>query len=126
VANAELELLRAEGELDAAEVLTVGEGAISLVRRQAAAPPAGAAAAAAAPLPAMTGMTMRYDPRSGMLTGTARLRPQAGGVTRTVTFRGIRAPGGEFVAGHYVLSGVGKAIPAVAGQLRIMPSKPPR
>ena len=126
VANAELELLRAEGELDAAEVLTVGEGAISLTRRQAAAPPSGAAAAAAAPLPAMTGMTMRYDPRSGMLTGTGRLRPQAGGVTRTVTFRGIRAPGGEFVAGHYVLSGVGKAVPAVTGQLRIMPSKPPR
>jgi hypothetical protein len=126
VANAEMELLRAEGELDAAEVLTVGESAISLARRPVATPPTGAAAAAAGTLPAMSGMSMRYDPRSGMLTGGARLRPQAGGATRTVTFRGIRAPGGEFIAGHYLLSGVGKDVPAVTGQLKIMPSRPPR
>lgn len=119
LANAELELLRAEGQVDAEEVLTVGESAVSMARRPVAALPAGAAAAAAPSV--MTGMSMRYDPRSGIVTGSARMRPVSGGPNRPVTFRGIRAPDGKFVAGHYVVSGVGKTVPPVTGLMRIMP-----
>jgi hypothetical protein len=124
VAHAELELPRAEGELYASELLTLGEGAISMARRAAPALPTGAAADAAPPLPSMSAMAMRYDPRSGLVTGSARLRPQGGAPIRTVTFRGIRAPDGEFAAGHSLRLGVGKAVPPVTGQLRILPSTP--
>ena len=121
IANAELELLRSENETDAVQLLTIDDKSISVARVEAPRLPAGAAAAAA-PSPSITGMKMRYDARSGMVTGSGRLKPQDGGPARTINFRGMRAPGGEFLAGHYVLSGVGRTVPPVAGQMRITPS----
>jgi hypothetical protein len=120
IANAELELLRSGEETDALEMLTIDDKSISVARVAAPRLPTGAAAAAA-PLPSITGMTVRYDARSGMVTGSGRLKPTGSGPARTLNFRGMRAPDGEFLAGHYVLSGVGKTVPPVAGQMRITP-----
>jgi len=130
ITNAELDLLGADLDVDVSVPLTLSSKAIKL------APKAEAAAAMVeqkvtatsssggkvATAPVASKVNMRYDGKTGILTGSLNLNGGAAAKSRAVTFRGMLAPDGKSVMGHFTIPAAdAKKKRIYAGELRVQP-----
>ena len=145
VANAELDLIGADlgGELEVpltmsskaiqaaprAAVLQVAPNLQAPLKVAAAAPvPAPKAAVIApavvkaAPVPVASGMSVRYDAKTGLVTGSVNIKRDVSSKARTANFRGMLAPDGKSVMGHFTIpSADPKKNVIYAGELLLKP-----
>lgn len=130
IANAELDLIGADLGEDVEVPLTMSAKAIkpvaqTVVPKAAAAPkePAtGSAVAKVAAAPVASGVNVRYDGKTGMVTGSVNVKGQGASKARTANFRGMLAPDGESVMGHFTIpSADPKKKLIYAGELRLKP-----
>ena len=77
------------------------------------------AALKAAPGAQVSGMKMKFDKKSGILTGNLTLPATKTSRARAVTFRGVRTPKGTGIIGHFTTPSATKATRRVAGTLEI-------
>jgi hypothetical protein len=62
---------------------------------------------------------LSYNARSGMVTGSMVLRQSSGKRGRSVTFRGMRAPDGKSILGHYTVPEAANMKRSSAGMMKI-------
>jgi hypothetical protein len=62
---------------------------------------------------------LSYNARSGMVTGSMVLRQSRGKRARNVTFRGMRAPDGKSILGHYTVPEAANARRTSAGMMKV-------
>jgi hypothetical protein len=62
---------------------------------------------------------LSYNARSGMVTGSMVLRQSGGKRGRSVTFRGMRAPDGKSILGHYTVPEAANMRRSSAGMMKI-------
>ena len=62
---------------------------------------------------------MRFDKKTGILTGSLTLPPTKTSRARAVTFRGVRTPKGTGIIGHFTAPSATLATRRVAGTLKI-------
>jgi len=62
---------------------------------------------------------MQFDKKSGILTGSLTLPATKTSRARAVTFRGVRAPKGTGIIGHFTAPSAAKATRRAAGTLKI-------
>ena len=62
---------------------------------------------------------LSYNARSGMVTGSMVLRQSSGKRGRSVTFRGMRAPDGKSILGHYTIPEAANMRRSSAGMMKI-------
>jgi hypothetical protein len=62
---------------------------------------------------------LSYNARSGMVTGSMVLRQSGGKRGRSVTFRGMRAPDGNSILGHYTVPEAANMRRSSAGMMKI-------
>jgi hypothetical protein len=62
---------------------------------------------------------LKYNARSGMVTGSMVLRQSSGKRGRSVTFRGMRAPDGKSILGHYTVPEAANMKRSSAGMMKI-------
>jgi hypothetical protein len=62
---------------------------------------------------------LSYNARSGMVTGSMVLGQSRGKRARNVTFRGMRAPDGKSILGHYTVPEAANARRSSAGMMKI-------
>jgi hypothetical protein len=67
----------------------------------------------------VSGVKMQFDKKSGILTGSLTLPATKTSRARAVTFRGVRAPKGTGIIGHFTAPSATKATRRVAGTLKI-------
>jgi hypothetical protein len=65
------------------------------------------------------GMKMRFDKKTGILTGSLTLPATRTSRARAVTFRGVRTPKGTGIIGHFTAPTTTNATRSVAGTLKI-------
>lgn len=128
IANAELDLIGADLGEEVEVPLSMSAKAIKPVTQpvasQAAAAPkesaTGSAKVAAAPV--ASGVTVRYDAKTGMVIGAVNVKAQGASKARTANFRGMLAPDGDSVMGHFTIpSADPKKKLIYAGELRLKP-----
>jgi hypothetical protein len=123
--NAELEFTGSDGASEDVIALSVSEQAIEFAdpsfERSAAASAAPSAAPSAASGIEATQGRIRYNARTGILTGSLVWRDSATGQRRPVVFRGMRAPDGAGVMGHFTAPEKAGSGRLEAGQIRIRP-----
>jgi hypothetical protein len=80
------------------------------------------AVAKVATVPVASGMSVRYDAKTGMVTGSVNIKRDVSSKARTATFRGMLAPDGKSVMGHFTIpSGDPKKNLIYSGELRVKP-----
>jgi hypothetical protein len=62
---------------------------------------------------------LSYNARSGMVTGSMVLGQSRGKRARNVTFRGMRAPDGKSILGHYTVPEAANARRTSAGMMKV-------
>ncbi len=67
----------------------------------------------------VSGVKMQFDKKTGILTGSLTLPATKTSRARAVTFRGVRAPKGTGIIGHFTAPSAAKATRRVAGTLKI-------
>jgi hypothetical protein len=65
------------------------------------------------------GMKMRFDKKTGILTGSLTLPATRTSRARAVTFRGVRTPRGTGIIGHFTAPSTTNSTRRVAGTLKI-------
>ena len=65
------------------------------------------------------GMKMKFDKKTGILTGSLTLPPTRTSRARAVTFRGVRTPKGTGIIGHFTVPSSTNATRRVGGTLKI-------
>jgi hypothetical protein len=68
-------------------------------------------------------MKMKFDKKTGILTGRLTLPATKTSRARAVTFRGVRTPKGIGIIGHFTAPSTTKATRRVAGTLKISSSR---
>jgi hypothetical protein len=129
IANAELALLGADLSGDIEVPLTVSPQAIKLApkvvvpaKAESKAAAVSSAAVEVPAAPAASGVKMRYDGKTGMLTGSLTLSDAGASKSRTVNFRGMLAPDGKSAMGHFTIPAADpKKKLQYAGELRVQP-----
>jgi hypothetical protein len=134
IANAELDLIGADldGELEvpltmsSKAIQAVPEAAVLQAASKVAAAPkesaTGAAVAKVAAAPVASRVNVRYNTRTGMVTGAVNVEGQGSSKARTANFRGMLAPDGESVMGHFTIPSADTTKNLIyAGELRLKP-----
>jgi len=130
IANAELDLIGADLGVDVEVPLTMSAKAIKPAPQPAASKAAaapkesatGSASAKVAAAPAASGVNIRYDAKTGMVTGSVNVKGQGATKARTANFRGMLAPDGDSVMGHFTIPSADKKKNLIyAGELRLKP-----
>ena len=131
IGNAELDLLGADLGVDVEMPLTVSPEAIKPAPKAAAAPAAmlapnatasSVAAGKVATAPVASAVKIRYDGKTGMLTGSLSLNEDGASKPRIVNFRGMLAPDGKSAMGHFTIPAADTKKKLVyAGELRLKP-----
>jgi hypothetical protein len=103
IIDAELDLI-GEGVLSESEVNITLSGALMK-----AAPATGQ----------VSDVKMTYSPRTGVVTGSLTLGQPRSKSARMVTFRGMRAPDGESIMGHYTVADPSNRKRSRAGMMTI-------
>lgn len=118
--NAELDFMGADGDLEMVVAVTREANSAPSVMPSAA-PSAGSPGEA---VQSASGMKMRYNSKTGILTGSMVWTDEETGESRPVKFRGMRAPDGTELMGHFTVpekQGGGKL---EAGMIRVQPAQP--
>jgi hypothetical protein len=115
VRNAELDFIGVDGESEDVLPLTVDKKSIV--------PALLAAAPSAQAGPTTSNVRMRYNAKTGVLTGSLVWTDGTTGTTRPVSFRGMRAPDGKAVMGHFTAPEGGGSKKLEAGQILLQPAR---
>jgi hypothetical protein len=67
----------------------------------------------------VSGVKMKFDKKTGILTGSLTLPATKTSRARAVTFRGVRTPKGTGIIGHFTAPSSTKSSRRVAGTLEI-------
>jgi hypothetical protein len=116
--NAELDFEGADGVSEDVIPLTLDSKSIQ--------PALPAAAPSAETKPVASQIRIRYNAGTGVLNGSMVWLDPLTGARRPVTFRGMRAPDGTAVMGHFTAPETAGSKKMEAGQIRIQPSQAAR
>jgi hypothetical protein len=116
--NAELDFTGADGVTEDVIPLTLDSKSIQ--------PALPAAAPSAETGPVASQIRIRYNAGTGVLNGSMVWTDPLSGARRPVTFRGMRAPDGTSVMGHFTAPETAGGKKLEAGQIRIQPSEAAR